>query len=578
MADPASLGRLNTAPGFGVIVNVAPAGTGQHLVSRWEHGDLELELDFMMLKGSNSGVYLQGRYEVQLLDSWGVKTPSFADAGGIYQRWDPRRGRGREGYEGVPPRINASRAPGLWQHLRILFQAPRFDARGNKITNARFVRVEYNGVVIHENVEVTGPTRGAVLENERPTGPLLIQGDHGPVALRDIRFKRYSGQRVKLADLRYRAYEAESGEKAYAMNGATARQGPAEAISSSLAGAQDKFAVAFDGIMDVPASGRYRFDLGFDWIDSDPHFSGVALGGGKLMIGGREVLMHGGRQPSASGDVELKAGKHPFSLAFYKNRPWTNRSEAALFVEGPQIQRHALHAASNAPAPLPGAITVQPEREAVVLRSFVRHGRTKRTHAVSVGDPSGVHYSFDLANGALLQAWRGPFLETTPMWHERGNDQIAEPLGSRLILPGTPSLAFLAGENAAWPDSVGAAAGYTLNGYELDPVGRPTFHYRLRAVEVDDRLRPGDDGASLRRELRLRAPDGTSGLFLRLAAGDTIRPRSDGSFVVGDMSYYIASAAGAARPVVRGHAGQQELLMPVQFRGGEANFSYTMTW
>ena len=55
-----------------------------HLFTNLEHGDIELELDFMMAKGSNAGVYLQGRYEIQMFDSWGVEHPAFFDCGGIY--------------------------------------------------------------------------------------------------------------------------------------------------------------------------------------------------------------------------------------------------------------------------------------------------------------------------------------------------------------------------------------------------------------------------------------------------------------------------------------------------------------
>ncbi|MGB1817175.1 MAG: family 16 glycoside hydrolase [Rubripirellula sp.] len=70
-----------------------------------------------------------------------------------------------------------------------MFRAPRFDEVGNKTANARFVRVMHNGKVVHENVDVTGPTRGAGFNDEQPTGPLMIQGDHGPVAYRNVRVR-----------------------------------------------------------------------------------------------------------------------------------------------------------------------------------------------------------------------------------------------------------------------------------------------------------------------------------------------------------------------------------------------------
>lgn len=161
-----------------------------HLFTAWEHGDAIVELEFLMAAKSNSGVYLQGRYEVQLFDSWGVREPKHSDCGGIYQRWDPARGKGQEGYGGIAPRANACRAPGVWQRLHIVFEAPRFDAAGRKIRNARFVQVVLNGVTLHENVEVGGPTRSAAFADEQPRGPLMIQGDHGPVAIRQLAVKR----------------------------------------------------------------------------------------------------------------------------------------------------------------------------------------------------------------------------------------------------------------------------------------------------------------------------------------------------------------------------------------------------
>jgi len=181
--DPADSKRLIAEPGAGVAVN-GKTGRTRNLLSRHEHGDVEAHVEFMVPAGSNSGVYFQGRYEVQILDSWGVKEPKHGDCGGIYQRW------GRDGgFEGHPPRVNASRPPGQWQTFDVIFHAPRFDADGKKTANAKFVKVAHNGKVVHENVEVTGPTRAATYNDEKPLGPLMLQGDHGPVAYRNIRLR-----------------------------------------------------------------------------------------------------------------------------------------------------------------------------------------------------------------------------------------------------------------------------------------------------------------------------------------------------------------------------------------------------
>ncbi|TXK37902.1 DUF1080 domain-containing protein, partial [Pontibacter qinzhouensis] len=185
-ADLQQQNALRVSQGQGVLVN-APARKkpGQDLLTVAEYGDQDVELDFMMARGSNSGIYLQGLYEVQLADSWGETKITAASVGGIYERWDEKRPSGRQGYEGYVARQNAGRAPGLWQHLKISFQAPRFDASGKKVENAKMLWVELNGTVIHENVELSGPTRGAISSDEKATGPLRFQGDHGAVAFRN---------------------------------------------------------------------------------------------------------------------------------------------------------------------------------------------------------------------------------------------------------------------------------------------------------------------------------------------------------------------------------------------------------
>ena len=126
-----------------------------------------------------------GRYEVQIFDSW-QKKPDYPgiECGGIYQRWDEKRTP--QGFEGHSPKSNVSLPPGQWQWFDVVFRAPRFDAQGNKIENAKFVKVYHNGILIHENVELTGPTRAGLYEDEQPAGPLMLQGDHGPVAYRNI--------------------------------------------------------------------------------------------------------------------------------------------------------------------------------------------------------------------------------------------------------------------------------------------------------------------------------------------------------------------------------------------------------
>jgi hypothetical protein len=190
-ADIAKENKLVTSPGTGILLTAAEK-KGTDLFTSDEFGDVDIELDYMMAAGSNSGIYLQGRYELQLTDSWGDAPPTQSSNGAIYQRWNDNEPEGKNGYDGHAPRVNASKAPGTWQHLKISFQAPRFDASGNKIANAKMLMVELNGAVLHENLQLAGPTRGSVDNKEVAKGPLRLQGDHGAVALRNINITEYS--------------------------------------------------------------------------------------------------------------------------------------------------------------------------------------------------------------------------------------------------------------------------------------------------------------------------------------------------------------------------------------------------
>jgi len=186
--DPANERLLKSKPGTGAILN-GPTGRTSHLFSKVEFGDVKAHVEFMVSKGSNSGVYFMGRYEIQVYDSYGVEKDEYPgiECGGIYQRWD--ESRDPKGYEGYSPRVNASKAPGQWQTFDVIFRAPRFDDAGRKVSNARFEKVVHNGIIVHEDVELTGPTRAGAYNDEKPAGPLMLQGDHGPVAYRNIRIE-----------------------------------------------------------------------------------------------------------------------------------------------------------------------------------------------------------------------------------------------------------------------------------------------------------------------------------------------------------------------------------------------------
>ncbi|MFU8848316.1 MAG: family 16 glycoside hydrolase [Opitutales bacterium] len=155
-----------------------------YLVTRETFGDVRVELEFMIPKGSNAGLYLMGRYEVQILDSYGKAKVGSADMGGIYGSKNPAKPAGEQWVPGAAPLVNATKAPGRWQRMEIVFRAPRFDAAGQKIADAIFESVHINGQLVQENTVCTYPTMSHPIPGEAALGPIALQGDHGPIAIR----------------------------------------------------------------------------------------------------------------------------------------------------------------------------------------------------------------------------------------------------------------------------------------------------------------------------------------------------------------------------------------------------------
>lgn len=160
----------------GVMQSVRGQGP---VISKQTFGDIQLHLEFATPsepKGSgqgrgNSGVYLQARYEVQVLDSYENETYPNGQCGAIYGQH--------------PPLMNACRKPGEWQSYDMIFHAAAFDDDGKKTSNATLT-VFHNGVLIQDHAEVTASTTASMKSEGAERGPLYLQ-DHGnPVRYRNI--------------------------------------------------------------------------------------------------------------------------------------------------------------------------------------------------------------------------------------------------------------------------------------------------------------------------------------------------------------------------------------------------------
>ena len=153
-------------------VEVVPGAGG--IATRDAFGDAQVHVEWMApvpatgdgQERGNSGVFLMGRYEVQVLDSYENVTYADGQAAAVYGQY--------------PPLVNASRPPGEWQSYDIIFHRPRFDAQG-KVTRPARLTVRHNGVLVQDNVELSGPTahqRRPPYERHPDRLPLSLQ-DHG---------------------------------------------------------------------------------------------------------------------------------------------------------------------------------------------------------------------------------------------------------------------------------------------------------------------------------------------------------------------------------------------------------------
>ncbi len=157
------------------------------LMVKEEFGDIELHIEFRspfmpdkrgQARG-NSGVYVHGRYEVQVLDSYGLEGKD-NECGGIYKAGAPL--------------VNMCAPPMQWQTYDITLRAPSFNEAGEKIANAR-ISVTHNGVKIHDDLELSGPTPGGVSSVETGRGGLMLQDHSDLVQFRNIWIREMNGQK-----------------------------------------------------------------------------------------------------------------------------------------------------------------------------------------------------------------------------------------------------------------------------------------------------------------------------------------------------------------------------------------------
>lgn len=540
-----------------------------------DHGDLVLDLEFMQTTGAAFSLYLQGRYRLD----FGPAADEGSACGLVYSG----AGAAAEVAENYRPYTDACRAAGVWQHLRLYFQAPEA-SDGSAGPGPAVLKSAYlNDNLIHYQRLLHGPSPASPLAAGDSQTPLLVRAHSGAVALRNLRTLDRAGRSSSVSDagtvelnlptIRYRYYEMESmGDDFTAYD----RQPPVATgyiDRFDLNGIRKKgqnFAIRFSSKIDIPRQGDYTFMV-------------RTPSSARLYIDDQLVVDNGGRHgfTEVSGTIALSEGSHDLRLDYAQNQGWKRLDVA---YQAPGGERRLLNsldeektiATFSNDEPLP----VETDAEPFLLRSFVYfpsprvyEPARKRTHALSVGEDQGPHYTIDLQSGALLMAWQGAFVDAGQMWVDRGEPQVVKPLGGTVNFSGEPQWVDLSEPGAAWPDTISPDDDFQHLRYELDDQGRPLFFYTINGQTVSDRLVPEAGQRSLVRELL--AQDG-EGAYTLIAHGRRIEPLADNHYEVVGQGYTIELLEPRSARLYLRNEGESQRLIARMDSGG--SLRYRIRW
>jgi hypothetical protein len=520
---PSSAKSLATSAGSGVLLGSA----GQPLRTKATMQDLRLRFEFMLSPGAQAYITLPGGPKVLLAEEAPVGAP----------------GATTSGYVGQFPLQNAAKVAGLWQTFELAYDA----STPNQDAMARLNLLMLNGVTVQQGVYL--PLSKAVAQG----APLELQITRGMMAIRNLGYQALANRKpLAVENLSYKLYTDAWDTPTPAK---LEREAKTTDITQELGNGLREFHLAFEGDMQVSEDGNYIFTI----AHSGPR--------AELMVDGKPVLTVGEStsQDLHQGNIALTKGKHAFKLR-YSRFPW-RRPALGLSVFKAGVRPYDLTSLSSLPVPEPKPyLSVSPEARPEMVRSFVFYNgeKQKRTHVVSVGGPTGWHYTMDLNRGALLQGWRGQFADVTEMWYERGEPQLLATAGLTVPVSGQSSYAQLDNPNAVWPDS----ANLNYLGYRLDASGTPAMRYAFGNATLTDRLTSAEEG--LVRTLSVEG-SAASPLYALLGAGKEIKLVEKGLYRIDDRYYVRVDTR--AKAVQRSSNGRQELLLPVN---GTA--TYTIFW
>lgn len=222
-------------------------------------------------------------------------------------------------------------------------------------------------------------------------------------------------------------------------------------------------------------------------------------------------------------------------------------------------------------------IVLTPKNRTIVQKCFIELDGVKRTFCAAVGEPNKVHYAIDLSTGAIVKIWKGKFLDATTMWTGRGHEQLAKPLGNKILtMKSSPTFLFY--------DSVhhlNENVTSDFKGYEVDDQGSPTFKYLVNGVEVVDRIwSTQGDTQKLHRKVKFSGNTASGqNIKFRLAQGSSIKRIKKNIFSINNNSYII-TIRGKLRsePVIQKTERDQSLIISLSGIRNSNELEYSIAW
>jgi azurin len=334
------------------------------------------------------------------------------------------------------------------------------------------------------------------------------------------------------------------------------------------------FALEFEGALDCPKDGDYQIALGSD-------------DGSRLWIDGKELLHLEGihRLSIKEKKVRLTKGEHPIRIHYFQA---AGEAELYLAWSGPGFNDAVLSVFDPEANPGKGkgkknkeeteGLPLVVTNEARIYRNFIA-GSSPR--GIAVGYPGGGNICWDADQMNLALVWQGAFIDAKRHWTNRGaGDQ--PPLGVGVAKLGQQrALGVLASQTDPWVPAYQKEqmrdSDYTFRGYELDAQRRPTFKYEYRGVTVTEFFEQSGDfrkeDLAIKRSVTLQSKAPPPNLYFLALAGP-IEPK--GKAFIHDKTVKVTLANG--EPIVRQNGAATEVLLPVTFKDGKAQFIMSYSW